>query len=95
MIARRTADYRTYARPCRQHVRSVHLRSGKLLRASRQQIVEFLAADARALIEILTMIEVRGADHRRAFPRENEHRTPVALMHESERLRHRQTPTWQ
>lgn len=28
MIARRTADYRTYARPCRQHVRSVHLRLG-------------------------------------------------------------------
>ncbi|MCY1187372.1 hypothetical protein D9M73_283420 [compost metagenome] len=63
--------------------------------AGRQQIVELIKADARALIQILAMIEVRGADHRGTLPRENEHRSTVTLVQEGEGLRHGQAPARQ
>ncbi len=66
-----------------------------MLLASGEQIVELFAGNACAVVEVFAVIEVRGAHHRRAFPRKHEHRAPIARMQKGERLRHRQTPTRQ
>lgn len=86
------ADHRSHAGPGRQHVARLDGGGGKLLGAGRQQVGEFGAADPRVLPKAVAMIEIGGADHRRALPGEHEHRSPVRGVHEAEGMGHRQAP---
>ncbi|MNC41629.1 hypothetical protein D3C75_904030 [compost metagenome] len=81
-----TAHHRAHPRPGRQYIASNHVSLRKLLGTGSQQVVEFLAADARALVQIFLMVKVCGAHHRGAFPREDKHRPAIAGVQKSDRL---------
>ncbi|MNN79633.1 hypothetical protein D3C81_1962940 [compost metagenome] len=95
LLAAGAAHHRAHPRPGREHIGGNHLGPRELPGTRLQQILELLAADARALVQVLAMIQVGGADHGGTFPGEHKHRPAIARVQESERLCHRQTPARQ
>ena len=86
-------DDRAHARPGRDDVRLAEPEARKLRAcAARRKIVDLGARDPGLLVEIVAVVDVRGADERRAFPGDGEDRSTVVGVEEGDRLRERQTP---